>query len=121
MAVGAVLLGILPVLSPYLEGGREYRLAQLAQWELPRSQVVLYDTRPEAVAFVLGRPVPAYGRDQFDQALFHLEGGPVALVAPAKARELWESLPVRRVWQVGDRVLLDVPKISRSQQEELNP
>jgi len=121
VAVGAVLLGILPVLSPYLEGGRESGLAELARQELPRNQVVLYDTRPEAVAFVLGRPVPAYGRDQFDRALLHLEEEPVALVAPAKARELWESLPVRRVWQVGDRVLLDVPKISHSQQEDLNP
>lgn len=116
VAVGAVLIGILPVLSPYLEGGRESRLAELAQRELPQSQVVLYDTRPEAVAFVLGRPVRCYGRDEAEQALSLLKDGPTALIAPAKDEGLWEGLPVRRVWSVGDRVLLDIPRVTGNPQ-----
>ncbi len=47
--VAAVLGGVLPVLSPYL-GGATSTLAELAERELPHSQVVLYETRAESVA-----------------------------------------------------------------------
>jgi hypothetical protein len=107
--LGALLAGILPVLSPHLEGGRESRLAELAQRALPDSQVVLYDTRPEAVAFVLRRTVPCYGRDQWQEVLRQHDAGPTALIAPEKSRDVWGSLRARRAWRVGDRMLLEVP------------
>jgi 4-amino-4-deoxy-L-arabinose transferase-like glycosyltransferase len=111
--LGAVLGGVLPVLSPHLEGGRESRLAELSASALPDSEVVLYDTRPEAVAFVLQRTVPCYGRAQWQEVLPHLEAGPTALIASDSTRKLWGSLPVRRFWRVGDSVLLDVPRTKR--------
>ncbi len=108
-AVCAVVVGILPVVSPYLEGGREYRLAESALGNIPQSRVVLYNTRPEAVAFVLRRSVSSYGRGQWDQVLASIEAGPTALIAPTEDQHLWQELPARRSWRLGNRVLLDIP------------
>jgi 4-amino-4-deoxy-L-arabinose transferase-like glycosyltransferase len=109
MTVAALLAGILPVLSPYLGGGPA-QLAEIARSELPDSRVVLYDTRPETVAFVLGRNVPAYSGDMQKRVIDALEYEDTALVAPLKRRDFWEKLPARRVWRSGDRVLLDIPR-----------
>ena len=109
--LGALLIGILPVLSPYL-GGASARLAEVARRELPDSRVVLYDTRPETVAFVLRRPVPEFSRDQQRQILAALRTGPTALIASAKERAFWQQLPARRVWRSGDRVLVEVPNLA---------
>jgi hypothetical protein len=125
--VGAVLTGILPIICPYLEGGREYRLAQEARiLEHARRQdtlgiTLLYDTRPEAVAFVLQHPVPAFDRDHQAEILAELRarlqsgsGAPVAgqasalVIAPAKDQALFEEFAVDELARVGDRVLLDV-------------
>ncbi len=119
--LAAGLIGILPVISPYLEGGRESRLAEIAQRELPDSQVVLYDTRPEAVAFVLGRTVPCYGRDEWQQALSLAGERPTALIVPTEPGELRRGLPVRREWRVGDRLLLDVRDTRQSADEDPGP
>lgn len=108
LAIGAALAGFLPVLSPYLGGGPA-RLAELAARELPGHSIVLYDTRPETVAFVLRRIVPTYGRAEWDLLLDRLEQGPTALIAPLPAQDRWATLPARRVWREGDRVLLQIP------------
>jgi 4-amino-4-deoxy-L-arabinose transferase-like glycosyltransferase len=108
LVLAAVLIGILPVLSPYL-GGAEARLAQLASTELSHSQVVLYRVRPEAVAFVLGRTVPVFTRDQQADAVELLRAAPAALIAPAEEQGFWSRLPARRTWRAGNLVLLDVP------------
>ncbi len=106
--LGAVLIGILPLLSPYLGGGSA-RLASLAARELPRSALVLYETRPETVNFALQRTVPTFDRHQQEALAAALRAGPTALIAPAKEAAFWKALPIRRRWQVGDRVLLDIP------------
>jgi hypothetical protein len=104
-----VLFGIFPILSPYL-GGAEAHLAAVAARELPESEVVLYDTRPEAVAFALERIVPVYDQAERDQLAARLRRGPVALIAPARAEHVWDGLRVREVSACGDRVLLHVPQ-----------
>lgn len=111
VVVAAVLFGILPVLSPYLGGGSA-QLAQRAQQELPGSRIVLYDTRPETVNFVLQRPVPTFGDTQRRELLEALRAGPTALIAPVTEEGFWRKLPVRRVWRAGDRVLLDLPRLN---------
>lgn len=112
VVLGAVLVGIFPVISPYLEGGRESRLAEIAQQKLPGRRVLLYDTRPEAVAFVLGRTVPLFARDQQEQLLVELRNGPAALIAPAPKEPTWSLLIDREVGRVGDRGVFDVPMIT---------
>lgn len=112
MVIAAALLaGVLPVLSPYLGGGPA-QLAQIARSRLPDSRIVLYDTRPETVAFVLERTVPAYPRDQQDAVIAALRDGDTALVAPFKSWDFWAHLPARRIWRSGDRVLLDIPRVA---------
>jgi 4-amino-4-deoxy-L-arabinose transferase-like glycosyltransferase len=108
VVLAAVLGGILPVLSPYL-GGAPATLAKVAQREIPESEIVLYETYPEAVAFVLGRPVPVFSRHQQDNLLSELRQRPVALIAPVKQKEFWQALPYRRDLRNGAHVLLDVP------------
>jgi len=114
VVLGAVLIGILPVVAPYLEGGREYRLAQEAKIiEHARRQdeagiTMLYDTRPEAVAFVLGHSVPAFGRDRQDELLADLRAGPALLIIPVKDSGLSQEFAVEELARAGDRVLLDV-------------
>ena len=105
-AVAVVLAGILPILSPFMEGAREYRLTQLAQRELPRAKVVLYETRPEAVCFVLGREVATYGKRQEQELRDSLSNQQVALLAPEQ--ELPTGLPAGRQWKVGNYVLLEI-------------
>jgi hypothetical protein len=85
-------------------------LAQLAQRELPHTRVVLYETRPEAVVFVLHHPVATYDRRQQEELVNDLAQGPAALLAPTRKEDqgFLARLPVRRRWQVGDRVLLEV-------------
>jgi len=118
--LAACLLGVLPVVSPYIEGSRESRLAEIAVRELPDSQVVLYDTRPEAVAFVLGRTVPSYAREERQRALSLTAERPTALIVPTEAGELRRELPVQREWRVGNRLLLDVRDISQHAEQEIN-
>lgn len=111
LIVAAVLIGILPVVSPYL-GGAEASLAEVAKTELRGRQVVLYEVRPEAVAFVLRRTVPVFGRDRQADAVELLRAAPAALIAPAKEQGFWSRLPARRTWRAGNLVLLDVPGTS---------
>jgi 4-amino-4-deoxy-L-arabinose transferase-like glycosyltransferase len=118
--LAACLLGVLPVVSPYLEGGRESRLADIAVRELPGSQVVLYDTRAEAVAFVLGRTVPSYGREERQRVLSLTAERPTALIVPTEAVDLRRELLVQREWRVGNRLLLDVRGITQHAEEEVN-
>jgi 4-amino-4-deoxy-L-arabinose transferase-like glycosyltransferase len=110
--VGAVLFGMLPVVSPYLGGGSA-RLAELAADELPASEIVLYETRPETVAFVLRRPVPTYSRNEHEALLTALEHKPTALIAPLKQAEFWRGLPYQRSWRSGADVLLEVPALDQ--------
>jgi hypothetical protein len=119
-AVGAVLFGVLPVLSPYLGGGPA-RLAGIAAKELPESRIVLYETRPETVAFVLRRPVPTYSRNEQEALLAALEQGPTALIAPLKQAEFWRHLPYRRAWRGGADVLLEVPKLEQESSDSATP
>jgi len=112
VVLGALLIGILPVLSPFLGGGPA-ALAETARRELPDSRIVLYDTHPEAVAFVLRHPVPTFGRGDREGVLSELERGPTALIAPAKDSEFWTRLPYERRWQVGSDVLLEVPQVTK--------
>jgi len=110
-AMVALLFGVLPVLSPYLGGGSS-GLAELARRELPASRIVLYQTHPENVNFVLQRPVPTYDQHQQQQLVDQLRTAPTALIAPAKDSAFWSSLPARHTWRLGDSVLLDIPKMS---------
>lgn len=112
VVIGALLIGMLPVLSPYLGGGPA-DLAQLAQSDLPGRQIVLYETRPEAVAFVLRRSVPVFSHSERDKLVAALRGGPTALIAPLKEREVWGSLPHGQVWPRGLDVLVDVPRLPK--------
>jgi hypothetical protein len=105
--IGAVLIGFLPVLWPYLEGGAA-ELAAVAERELPGTRIVLYETRPEAVAFALERSVPTYSSDEHGQLLEALRAGPTALIVPMKEWQFWSALPARVVGRSGDRVLLAV-------------
>jgi 4-amino-4-deoxy-L-arabinose transferase-like glycosyltransferase len=110
LAVAAVLGGVLPVLSPFLGGGPS-ELARLAQEQLPDYRLILYETRPEAVAFTLQRPVPVYSHHQQEELLAALEEGPTALMAPAKEQQVWGSLPYRQRWRTGLDVLLELPAV----------
>jgi 4-amino-4-deoxy-L-arabinose transferase-like glycosyltransferase len=107
-AVGAVIFGLFPVISPYLEGGREVRLAQLAAEASRAHQIVLYDTRPEAVAFYYEHPVRSFGRDEEPQLLARLRGRWTVLIAPVKERALWEGLGGELVGTVGDHAVVDI-------------
>jgi 4-amino-4-deoxy-L-arabinose transferase-like glycosyltransferase len=108
VAVGAVLLGLFPVISPCLEGGREWRLAELAGPRIRGHQLALYDTRPEAIAFHFQHPVLAFGRGQEAQLLGRLRGRWTVLIAPTKDRALWESLGGRLAGTVGDHAVADI-------------
>ena len=111
VVVGALLFGVLPVLSPYLGGGPAY-LAQTAQLELPGSRIILYETRPEGVAFVLRRPVPVFSHNEKDKLLSEMRRGPTALIVPRKERKFWETLPHTQVWPRGSDMLLEVPQLT---------
>jgi hypothetical protein len=41
-----------------------------------------------------------------------LRAGPTALIAPAQDSAFWSALPAKRIWRLGDRVLLDIPKMT---------
>ncbi len=111
VVVGALLIGVLPVLSPYLGGGPAY-LAQTAQLELPGSRIILYETRPEGVAFILRRSVPVFSHNEQDKLLSELRRGQTTLITPLKEREFWETLPHKRQWTRGLDVLLEVPQLT---------
>ena len=116
--IGSLLIGMLPVLSPYLGGGPAH-LAQLAQRELPGQPVVLYETRPETVAFALRRSVPVFSRNQKSEVLAEMAKGPTALIAPLEEREFWQSLPHGRLWIRGLDVLLDAHKLPSNDKEDV--
>jgi hypothetical protein len=101
-----VFAGVPPVVCPYMEGAREYQLAQLAQRKLPGAEVVLYDSRPEAVCFVVGHPVRVFGRTQPGELARYAQGRRVAVIA--SAGETPTGLKTRRRWQVGNGVLIEV-------------
>jgi 4-amino-4-deoxy-L-arabinose transferase-like glycosyltransferase len=109
--VGSLLIGMLPVLSPYLGGGPAY-LAQLAKRELPGRRIVLYETRPETVAFVLRRAVPVFSHNEKAQLMTALRREPTALIAPLEEQDLWGSLPHDQLWRRGLDVLVDVQPLS---------
>jgi len=111
LVLGAVLFGVLPVVSPYVGGGPT-RLVEVAVEELPDSEIILYETRPEAVAFALRHPVPTYSRHEQEALLAALKGQPTALIAPLKQAEFWRQLPYERSWRSGSDVLLDVPALA---------
>lgn len=104
--LAVVLAGILPLLTPFLEGSREYRLAQLAQQQLPGAEVVLYETWPEAVNFALGHPVRVFWDHQGEEVTRYLRNRNAALIAPAES--LPAGLRMGRRWQVGDYALVEV-------------
>jgi len=110
VAVGAVVFGLFPVISPYLEGGRESRLAVLAAGAATRGglSIMVYDTRPEAIAFVLQRPVPTFGQHEKARLLAKLREAPAVLIAPASERALRERLATKLVGAVGDHVVVRV-------------
>ena len=110
VVIGALLIGMLPVLSPYIGGGPAF-LAETARRELPGRRIVLYETRPEAVAFVLRRPVPVFSHNEKGKLMAALHEGPTALIAPVKQREFWQSLPHEQLWPRGLDVLIDVPRL----------
>jgi len=107
VVVGALLFAMLPVLSPYLGGGPA-QLAQLAQRELPGRPIILYETRPETVNFVLRRTVPTFSHNQKDQLLTAFRAKPSALIAPADEQAFLRSLAYRKQWRRGLDLLLDV-------------
>ena len=104
--IASLLIGMLPALSPYLGGGPAH-LARVAQRELPDRQIVLYETRPETVAFALRRSVPVFSRNQKSELLAEMAKGPTALIAPLEERGFWQPLPHGRLWIRGLDVLLD--------------
>lgn len=116
--IGSLLIGMLPVLSPYLGGGPAH-LAELAQRELPGRQVVLYETRPETVAFALRRSVPVFSRNQKSELLAEMTKGPTALIAPLEERAFWQSLPYQRLWIRGLDVLLDAHELPLNSREDV--
>ena len=113
VAVAVVLVGFLPVLSPYL-GGATATLTGIARAELGGRQLVLYDTYPEAAAFELERPLLSFEREQTAEVYAALRAGPTFVIAPKRARHLWRGLPVRRVWTSGDRMLLEIEGAEKS-------
>jgi hypothetical protein len=56
--------------------------------------------------------VPVFGGDEDEELLAELRSGPTALIAPAEDRPLWRKLGAREVGRVGNRVLLDVPRVT---------
>ena len=116
--IGSLLIGMLPILSPYLGGGPAH-LAQLAQRELPGQPIVLYETRPETVAFALRRSVPVFSRNQKSEVLAEMAKGPTALIAPIEERAFWQPLPHRRLWIRGLDVLLDAHKLPSNGKEDV--
>ncbi|MCJ7751790.1 MAG: glycosyltransferase family 39 protein, partial [Armatimonadetes bacterium] len=113
VVVGALLIGVLPVLSPYIGGGPA-DLSLRAQREMPGSRIVLYETRPETVAFALRRTVPVFSHNQKAELMASLKDTPTALIAPTKEAEFWTGLPYRRSWQHGLDVLLEVPALAEA-------
>jgi 4-amino-4-deoxy-L-arabinose transferase-like glycosyltransferase len=116
--IASLLIGMLPVLSPYLGGGPAH-LARVAQRELPDRQIVLYETRPETVAFALRRSVPVFSRNQKSELLAEMAKGPTALIAPLEEREFWQSLPHGRLWTRGLDVLLDAHELAADGSEDV--
>lgn len=108
VVLAAVLVGVLPAVSPFLGGGSA-ALAMRAARELPRARIVLYETHPETVNFALRRSVPTYDKDRQAELRAELAAGDVALIAPVGEEDFWSRLPARRTWRAGDRVLLDLP------------
>ena len=115
--LGALLIGMLPVLSPYLGGGPAY-LAEIAAREVPNSRVILYETRPEGVAFVLGETIPVFSHNERDKLVAELRKGPSALIAPLRERGFWQSLPYIQLWARGGEVLLDVPRLTEGSEPD---
>ena len=111
LIVGALLIGVLPVLSPYLGGGPA-DLSLRAQREMPESKIVLYETRPETVAFALRRTVPVFSHNQKAELMAALRDTPTALIAPTKEAEFWTGLPYHRSWRHGMDVLLEIPALA---------
>lgn len=109
-AVAALLWGLLPILSPYLGGGPA-ELARFARQRLPSHRIVLYETHPEAVAFVLQRPVPTYSHNQQAELLNALQQEPTALIAPRKEELFLRQLPFGQQWSRGLQVMLEVPRV----------
>lgn len=111
VVLGALLLGVLPILSPFLGGGPAV-LAVKAQEELPESRIILYETRPEGVAFILERTVLVFSHNEQDKLLQELAKGRTALIAPLKESDFWERLPYTESSKYGQYILLDVPNTS---------
>jgi hypothetical protein len=107
IALLVVLVGFLPILSPYL-GGATATLTEIARADPRGRPLVLYDTYPEAAAFVLERPLLSFDREQTAQMYAALRAGPTFVLAPTRAGDLWRGLPVGRVWTSGDRMLLEI-------------
>ncbi len=112
MVVGALVIGVLPVLSPYLGGGPA-NLAEIAQRESPGRPIVLYETRPETVAFALRHPVSVFSHNEKAKLMAALRNGPTALIAPVKESGTWKLLPHGRLRRNGLDVLLNVPPLPK--------
>lgn len=119
VVIWAVLTGLLPVVADHLEGGREYRLARQARvMEKAMGRQVsgltlLYDTRPEAAAFALGRPVPVFEREQQADLLRAIrarsrERGGVMVIAPVESMPVFAPFHPKELARAGDRVLLHI-------------
>ena len=106
--LGAALLGLAPALDPHMEGAREYRAAELARREVPSARVVLYRTRPEAAAFIVGHSVPVFAEGQEEALVNELAKGRAALILPYRMKnaDFLSRLPVRQTWKVGDRAVV---------------
>jgi 4-amino-4-deoxy-L-arabinose transferase-like glycosyltransferase len=112
-ALGAAFLAFAPALDPHMEGAREYRAAQLARRAVPGGRVVLYETRPEAAAFVLGHTVPVFSGGQEGALVNELAKGRSALILPYRLRnsDFLSRLPIRQTWKVGDRALMELDPV----------
>jgi 4-amino-4-deoxy-L-arabinose transferase-like glycosyltransferase len=111
--LAAAFLGFAPALDPHMEGAREYRAAELARRQIPGGRVVLYETRPEAVAFALGHAVPVFPEGQEAALVNELAKNRSALILPYRLRnsDFLTRLPVRQTWKVGDRALMEVDPV----------
>ncbi len=125
--IWAVLTGLLPVVAGHLEGGREYRLARQARvMEKAMGRQVsgltlLYDTRPEAAAFALGRPVPVFEREQQADLLRAIrarsrERGGVMVIAPVESMPVFAPFHPKELARAGDRVLLHIGAKARTKE-----
>jgi len=108
--IGALIFGVLPVLSPYV-GGAPATLAQRAARDLRGHKIMLYETRPETVAFALERTVPTFSYNEKSALKEALIESPSALIAPIAARNFRKALPAVRTWRHGGHILLDIPKL----------